>query len=87
MVKTPAFLPSSLFSHLERNTEALYDIRKLKHFAVLFVYIDKEQFNKFQFVEQNSTISDRSKVETEAAREPFPVPLRQKKRWEKGETP
>ena len=56
-------------------------------FAVLFVYIDKEQFNKFKFVEQNSTISDRSKVETEAAREPFPVPLRQKKRWEKGETP
>ena len=49
MNKSPAFLPSSLFSGMERSTKILYDIRKLEHFAVLFVYIDKEQLDKLVF--------------------------------------
>ena len=60
MVKTPAFLPSSLFSHLERNTEVLYDIRKLKHFAVLFVYIDKEQLDKLSLVACGNKLAEGS---------------------------
>ena len=49
MNKAPAFLPGSLFSYLEKNTEVLYDIRKAELFAVRFIDIDKEQLDKLVF--------------------------------------
>ena len=41
-----------LFSGLERSTKILYDVRKFEHFAVLFVYTDKEQLDKPEFVKE-----------------------------------
>ena len=50
MAETPAFLTSSLFLDIERSTKILYDIKKLELSAVLFVYIDKEQLYKLEFL-------------------------------------
>ena len=43
------FTKQLVFLDIERSTEVLYDIRKLELFAVLFVYIDKEQLDKLEF--------------------------------------
>ena len=51
MAVTPAFLPSSLFSHLERSMKVLYDIRKLGLFLCYSVYIDMKQLDKLVFAE------------------------------------
>ena len=50
MAETPEFLTSSLFLDIERSTKILYDIKKLELSAVLFVYIDKEQLYKLEFL-------------------------------------